>query len=76
MAETMQEIIAKLDVSEILSHSIYVLRRRKPSPKSRAREPDPLWVRVKKMTTLGSTYGTALCLKYGFNPDETWRTDS
>lgn len=39
------------------------------------RAPKPLWSRVADMTANGSGYGSAICIKYGFNPDETWRPE-
>lgn len=74
MAETMKDIIAQLPPGEeLFKRALSSIRKRKPFPASRAREPIALWGRVMKLTQNGSTYATAICLKYGFNPDETWR---
>ncbi len=76
MVETMQDIIAKLPSGdELFKRALNSIRKRKPFPTSRAREPIVLWGRVMKLTQNGSTYSTAICLKYGLNPDETWRVD-
>lgn len=74
MAETLEQITARLPSGDdLVRDMIRALRRSKPFPKSRARKPDPLWVRVMEATTHGSGFSRAICIKYGFDPDETWK---
>lgn len=71
-----ENLIAQLPpADELIKRCIQSLRRRKPAKVARHRAPAPLWHRVAEMTTNGSGYGMAICVKYGFNPDETWRPD-
>lgn len=76
MAETLDEITARLPSdADLVRKFINGLRRRKPSPNSRASVPLPLWARVGEATTHGSGFSTAICIKYGFDPEEKWRTE-
>jgi hypothetical protein len=77
MAETVQELIAKLPPeSDLIKAVIGNLRRRKPGKVARHRQPAPLWSRVGQLFNHGSGYSWAICVKYGFNPDEIWRPES
>lgn len=75
MAETLEAIAAKLEPNKIVESFLLTLRKRKPFPKSCAQEPEPLWARVKKATGYGSTYSSAICMKYQLDPNEKWRPD-
>ena len=71
--ETVEQIMARLPpAEELVKEAIRGLRRSKPSPKSKARTPDPLWSRVGKLFCHGSGFSWAICIKYGFDPDEQW----
>lgn len=70
MAETLQELIAKLPPAEdLVKRAISSLRR----SKSRRTRPTPLWSRVGQLFGHGSGYSIAICVKYGFDPDEIWK---
>lgn len=74
MAETIDEIIAKLPSGdELITRAIGALRKAKPRNANRMNCPRPLWSRVADLTLNGSGYGRAICIKYGFDPDETWK---
>lgn len=73
MAETLQDIIDKLPSGdELIKRAIQQVRRHKPLYASRRNRPLELWCRVSKLTGNGSGYSTAICVKYGFDPSETW----
>lgn len=63
MAETID-----LDARDFAARVIRRLRVSKPDPRSRARQPEPLWVRVKHATGHGRTYSIAWCRECGFEP--------
>lgn len=67
MAETID-----LDARDFAARVIRRLRVSKPDPRSRAQQPEPLWVRVKNATGHGRTYSIAWCRACGFDPGETW----
>lgn len=71
--ETLAELISKLPSSEdLVKSAIQNLRRHKPDRPPRRRTPAPLWSRVGGLFGHGSGYSTAICVKYRFDPDETW----
>lgn len=74
MSETLDDIIAKLPSGDdLIKCAIEQVRRRKPlSGANRRNRPLELWCRVMKLTAHGSGYSTAICVKYGFDPHETW----
>lgn len=66
MNETYRDIVSRLESeSEIVRKLIHNLRR-----KGRSRYIPPLWKRVADATQHGSGFGSALCIRYGFDPDE------
>lgn len=73
--ETLQELIDKLPSHEDLVKAAIGGLRVNPPYLRRAlhRTPAPLWSRVGNLFGHGSGYSIAICRKYGFNPDETWR---
>lgn len=75
MPEDLGYIIERLPSGDdLMRRVIQIQRREKPFAKSRARTPDPLWWRVMEVTGHGSGWSRAICIKYGFDPDETWQT--
>lgn len=74
MAETLEELIAKLpSEAAMIKRAIETLRKRKPPKVASWRQPCPLWSRVSDLFGNGSGYSIAICMKYGFDPDEIWR---
>ena len=74
MSETLEDIIDKLPSGDdLIKRAIQQVRRHKPiSGANRRNRPLELWCRVSKLTGHGSGYSTAICVKYGFDPHETW----
>lgn len=76
MDETWEQIVARLPSdADLVRDFINGLRRRRPASKNGHTAPDPLWVRVRRATFHGSGFSTAICIKYGFNPEEKWRPE-
>ena len=70
MSETYQDIVSKLpSETEIIRRMIHSLRRT-----GRSRYIYPLWKRVADATSNGSGYSSAICIRYGFDPDEQFMT--
>jgi len=75
MAETIEELIAKLPSDEELVKAAINNLRRYRNGRSRRQSPAPLWSRVGGLFGHGSGYSTAICVKYGFDPEEIWRPE-
>jgi len=66
MSETYQDIVARLpSETERIRRMIHSLRRT-----GKTRYIYPLWKRVADVTSNGSGYSSAICIRYGFDPDE------
>ena len=66
MSETYQDIVARLpSETELIRRMIHSLRRT-----GKTRYIAPLWKRVSDATGNGRGYSSAICTRYGFDPDE------
>ena len=66
MSETYRDIVSKLpSETELIRRLIHSLRRT-----GRSRYIHPLWKRVADATSNGRGYSSAICIRYGFDPDE------
>jgi len=66
MSETYQDIVARLpSETELIRRMIHSLRRT-----GKTRYIAPLWKRVSDATGNGRGFSSAICTRYGFDPDE------